>query len=171
VPRLATARSSEENQIARELLPNSARGPSSAPRVPQQSFSSRLSLPIPQSRCDGQSQQKVQVVNFSVGLLSSAVVLRHQQKSMRGPQLASSALSEVGAALGVRQSELTLYEVRQIQDPLQLSPTASNLAVAVKNSGGLQKQVSNNAHVNFLACWTMDAILLCTSFGGCSVIL
>ena len=134
VPRLATARSTEDSASARELLPNSARAPV-APRVPQQLHSSRLSLPIPQLRCDGRPQHDAPAVTVAVGLLSNAVVLRHQQKSITGPQLAKSALSEIGVALGVRQSELTLYEVREIQDPAQLASSTSKLAIAVNSSG------------------------------------
>jgi hypothetical protein len=134
VPRLASARGTEDSAAARELLPNSARAPP-VPKFPPQLLASRPSLPIPRERCDGQRQPEVATVTVSVGLLSSAVVFRHQQKGLKGPQLASRALTELGTALGIRQTELTLYEVREVQDPGKLSPDSTKLAVAVKNSG------------------------------------
>lgn len=60
-----------------------------------------------------------------------------QRSTLKGSQLGYAALGKVSAALGVRQSELTLYEVREVKEGMQLAPGTTRLAVAVKNSGEL----------------------------------
>lgn len=136
IPRLPTSRAAEEPAGACE--PPAAPAVAAAiPRWAQHSSARASSLPTPQpvgiDRCDGENSGATAV---SVSLLSSAVMLE-QQVTVKGPQLASAALEKVGAALGVRQSELTLYEVREVKEGMQLASRTSRLAVAVKNSGGI----------------------------------
>jgi len=136
VPRLPTARAAEESTSVREP-PAASAASVPPPKWPQPCSGRASSLPTPQpagvDRCDGESD--VPFPNgVSVSLLSNAVMLEHQNFK-KSSQLATSALGKVSAALGVRQSELTLYEVREVKEGMQLSTGISRLAVAVKNSG------------------------------------
>ncbi len=134
IPRLPTARAAEDPAAAREP-PAAAALAAPVPRWSQHSSARASSLPTPQpvglDRCDGEASCAAAV---SISLMSDAFVLE-QQGTIKGPQLASNALEKFSAALGVRQSELTLYEVREVKEGMQLAPRTSKLAVAVKNSG------------------------------------
>ena len=90
----------------------------------------------PADRCDGSQRLDVPASTVSVALLSPALVLdRRQSCAQEGPSLPARVLSRVGAALGVQQQELKLFEVREVTDPAQLGSDANVLAVAVNNSG------------------------------------
>ncbi|EIE18217.1 hypothetical protein COCSUDRAFT_60418 [Coccomyxa subellipsoidea C-169] len=134
IPRLPTARAAEDPAAVREP-PAAAALAAPVPRWSQHSSARASSLPTPQpvglDRCDGEASYAAAV---SISLMSDAFVLE-QQGTIKGPQLASNALEKFSAALGVRQSELTLYEVREVKEGMQLAPRTSKLAVAVTNSG------------------------------------
>ncbi|BDA47789.1 hypothetical protein COCOBI_11-0460 [Coccomyxa sp. Obi] len=136
VPRLPTARGSEDSAAAREP-PAGIAAAAAVPRWPQHSSGRASSLPTPQAvgidRCGGQATCAPSS-SISLSLLSSAMVLE-QKSTVKGSQLAHAALGKFSAALGVRQSELTLYEVREVKEGMQLAPGTTRLAVAVKNSG------------------------------------
>lgn len=138
VPRLPTARGNEDSAAAREP-PAGIAIAGAVPRWPQHSSGRASSLPTPQAvgidRCDGEASC-APPSSISLSLLSSATVLE-QQGTLKGPQLACAALGRFSAALGVRQSELTLYEVREVKEGMQLAPGTTRLAVAVKSSGEL----------------------------------
>lgn len=93
-------------------------------------------------RCDADRSQDQPVSTVSVGLLSPAVVVDVQQSGSPGAALPARVLSRVGAALGVAQRELTLFEVREVSEATQLDPGARCLAVAVKSSGTLRPMLA-----------------------------
>ena len=96
------------------------------------SLSSTGAVAIAAGMVDGCDGDPGAAGTVTVGLLSPALVLSSKQGD--GP-LPARVLATVGAALGVPQQEMKLFEVRELPEAAQLASDTACIAVAVNNSG------------------------------------
>jgi len=130
----------------KEGQPGTARGRPSIPglafrQVPEARNVPSLPPMAPSSSRGGKSRDQLSaratprsqadaVVNVS--LISQGLSLLRDK--VEGSIAADTALSQISRQLGIRQAELKLYQLREVDGPCSLAPEAGQYAVTVNNS-------------------------------------